>query len=151
MEKVSVCGGDGCWLWTASLDSKGYAQISMNGRPTRASRVSYQLFKGPIPDGLDVLHTCDNPVCVRPCHLWTGTKKDNSQDMVRKGRHGMHVHPERCLRGSAVKNAKLNENKVGTIRLLLARNWPQRVVATFLGVSQATVNNVNTNKFWKHV
>lgn len=81
---------DGCWDWKASKFRSGYARFAMPP-PTRhsvvAHRVSYELYKGPIPDGLLVCHTCDNPACTNPDHLFLGTHSDNVQDMLRKGRN----------------------------------------------------------------
>jgi hypothetical protein len=85
-EKVEK--SDGCWLWTGSVTkSGGYGQLSVNGKPVRAHRFIYELLHGPIPVGMRVCHTCDNPPCVRPDHLFLGTPKDNTHDMIRKGRN----------------------------------------------------------------
>ena len=78
-----------CWLWTGSVDDYGYASMTVNYKHKKASRISHELFVGPIPDGLSVLHHCDNPLCVRPIHLWLGTQLDNNQDREKKGR-GAH-------------------------------------------------------------
>lgn len=75
--KISPEPNSGCWLWTASLDGKGYGQISMNGRPRRAHRVVYEAERGPIPAGLDLDHKCRNPVCVNPDHLEPVTRAVN--------------------------------------------------------------------------
>lgn len=80
---------DGCWLWTGSIDAYGYGQINSGGkrgRPLKAHRVSYALLVGPVADNRCVLHRCDNRRCVRPDHLWVGTRPENSRDMVAKGR-----------------------------------------------------------------
>ena len=77
-----------CWDWTAALNNIGYGMFRWASNKMRtAHRASYELHNGPIPEGLVVCHTCDNPKCVNPKHLWTGTLKDNAQDMVAKGRN----------------------------------------------------------------
>lgn len=96
---------DGCWLWTGAPLSSGYGRIRVGGKTLRAHRVSYALYVGEIPDGLCVLHACDVRLCVRPDHLWIGTRADNVADMINKGRgatgdkSGAHTHPERLARG----------------------------------------------------
>ncbi len=79
-----------CWLWTASLASKGYGAFGMNGRWVFAHRYSWVLKNGAIPEGLLVLHSCDTPACVNPDHLFLGTGSDNMKDMARKAR-GYHI------------------------------------------------------------
>jgi hypothetical protein len=77
---------DTCWVWTASVNGKGYGSFGYGGRVQLAHRVSWQMHCGPIPPGLCVCHACDNPSCVRPDHLFLGTIKDNNRDRDRKGR-----------------------------------------------------------------
>lgn len=83
----------GCWIWNASVDKDGYGYfhtktVTRGAKMQRAHRVSYQMYKGSIPKGKVVCHTCDTPSCVNPHHLFVGTHKENMQDMVNKKRHG---------------------------------------------------------------
>lgn len=92
----------GCWLWNSAMTTRGYGQFYTyeNGRdkPTRhqANRLAWELFRGPIPEGLFVCHTCDVRHCVNPEHLFLGTPKDNTQDMLKKSR-GVQCKPKLTL------------------------------------------------------
>lgn len=80
---------EGCWFWTGAQQAKGYGLINRGegrGKNVLAHRLSWVLAYGPIPEGMSVLHTCDNRSCVRPDHLWLGTPLDNTRDMMRKRR-----------------------------------------------------------------
>lgn len=108
-EKVDKSGE--CWLWTRACDPEGYGRFNCGpGQGTQlAPRVAYELTFGPIPEGLDVLHTCDNPPCVRPVHLFLGTQAVNMADMVAKDRRN-DAHGERAA------TAKLTSSQVQAIR-----------------------------------
>ena len=95
-EGLGPCGD--CWEWTAGLDGKGYGAFAVKGRMVQAHKYSYSLFKGSIPDGLFVLHSCDNRKCVNPKHLSLGTNADNVHDMLSKGRQN-HQLVKVCPKG----------------------------------------------------
>lgn len=84
----------GCWLWIGSLSTSGYGRMTIGQRQIQAHRFSFEAHNGNIPDGLEVLHKCDNPMCVNPDHLRAGTHKDNMRDMYAKGRGGKKLTPE---------------------------------------------------------
>src|SRR4030043_361681 len=77
---------DDCWIWTAYCNKKEYGCFKFQDKSELAHRVSWIIHNGPIPNGLHVLHKCDNPPCVRPDHLFLGTDKDNANDRISKGR-----------------------------------------------------------------
>lgn len=103
----------GCWEWKRATNNIGYGMFRWaTGIMRTAHRVSYELFKGPIPKGLVVCHTCDNPKCVNPDHLWLGTMKDNHTDMVNKGRYngrpkGFKTPLKTCKHCGAVRPANI--------------------------------------------
>lgn len=85
--KVDQSGGRyACWPWTGSKKEKGYGQSYFMGTVMRSHRIAYELAIGPVPDGLMLCHFCDNPACCNPWHLAPGTAKDNTRDMIHKGR-----------------------------------------------------------------
>ena len=92
----------GCWIWEGTRERKGYGRLGRGHSSGQllAHRASYELFVGPIPDGMMVLHRCDIPSCVNPEHLFIGTAADNARDEVAKGRNP-NTKKTHCLRGHA--------------------------------------------------
>lgn len=138
--KVRV--GDGCWEWTAAFRSSGYGAFGFRGRTQVASRVAWMLTESAIPEGLDVLHTCDNPKCVRPSHLFLGTPVDNAEDSRAKGRMAL---------GQKSGRAKLNEQQALAIRELVASGERQSVLARRYGVGQDQISRIASGKRWAHL
>jgi hypothetical protein len=145
---------DTCWLWQGVILSQGYGQFYLNKTTYRAHRFSYLLHHGEIPDGLVVMHSCDNRACVNPAHLSLGTPADNSKDMANKGRaakgdeHGTHLHPESVWRGEKVHGSILKESQVKEIR---ERRKPRKQLAQQFGVSLSTIKAILARRLWKHV
>ena len=113
--------------------------MSIKGVHTYMHRFSYELHFGSVPEGLFVLHHCDNPSCVRPDHLFLGTNQDNMADKVLKGRHP---------RGNQVYNAKLNPDAVRDIQTSGLSNG---VLAKKYNVSPSAVREVRIGRNWKHI
>lgn len=137
-----------CWDWCGPRMNAGYGVIRYNAGRVRflAHRVSYQIFVGVIPENLNVLHSCDRPVCVQPGHLRVGGQVDNVRDAMDRGRWDP-AHPNHA-RGESHGLAKLTEDQVRFIR---ARVFTQRELASLLGISRSTVRQVQSGRTWRHV
>lgn len=146
-EKVDKSGD--CWVWTASSrNNQGYGLINTGGHdgPVRlAHRVAYELTSGPIPEGMEVCHRCDNPLCCRPDHLLLGTHAENMRDMGDKGRAAtatLDLHRPR-FRGVAHGQAKLSGEQVREIRTRYAAGGVRQTdLAREYGVTQMAISRV---------
>lgn len=139
----------GCWNWQGSTRG-GYGRLTIGSRSSgtrrtiSAHRLSHETFTGPIPDGLEVCHTCDNRRCVNPAHLFAGTRQENVDDREAKGR-GVYV------RGSDVGTSKLTEADVVSARLLRISGWIFRSIAERFGVDKRTIMRAIKGRQWAHV
>lgn len=145
--KVTIGLADECWPWIGAIIPKsGYGNFTIKeGLQESSHRIAFRLSNGGIPNGLHVCHTCDNPPCCNPKHLFCGTAKDNSVDMHSKGR--WHNEP---ARGEDQGLAVLTEGDVRNIRARLSAETG-RSLATEFGVSESTVSQIRRNVTWCHV
>lgn len=138
-----------CWLWTATKNRKGYGQFGVRRgskwKIEYAHRVAYEMFVGKIPKGLLVLHNCDNPTCVNPKHLWTGTNYDNCKDRIKKGRSA-------DTRGEKNGRAIVNAKDVIKIRnLYKTNNHSQTEIGKMFGLKKSMVGRIVNKQAWKHI
>ncbi len=133
----------GCWEWTGSSDVHGYGRLNIGNKPMLAHRTSWEVFRGLIPDGMYVLHRCDNPRCIRPEHLFLGDQQMNMDDKAAKKRHRYGVS-----RGIDHGCSKLTDEQVREIR---ASTGPSRITAEKYGISGRQVRDIRTLKSWKHL
>jgi hypothetical protein len=139
--KVSKRGPDECWPWTAFISPDGYGKFNYPGCQL-AHRFSYELENGPIPDGLQVLHRCDNRPCVNPRHLFLGTLEINMEDRNEKGRQA---------RGSSHASAILSEADIPVIRSALCAGAKSAHLAASFNVDPATIRDIKSGRTWRHV
>lgn len=131
-----------CWIWIASRNGQGYGNFKINGQSEKAHRVAYKLVYGEIPGNLYVLHTCDNPSCCNPLHLFLGSQADNVQDMCVKGRKA---------KGERSGRTKLKERDVKKIRFLVKNGMTQTGVGRMFGVRPNTIHGIINRRTWKHI
>lgn len=136
----------GCWLWTGYIPDlkKPYGTLWNDGQARRAHRISFELFKGPIPVGQVVCHHCDNPACVNPDHLFVGTMSDNMKDCAAKGRLATQINPGISAKRLTTEDAlDIRENYREGHPV-----WGCNVMARRYGVSPAMVSRIVNNKAW---
>ncbi len=153
-----------CWLWMAYLDVKGYGRLSVATYPNGVYKAKlayshilvWEEVKGAVPTGLCVLHKCDNPACVRPDHLFLGTRKDNNKDRHAKGRY------DTCPKGEDNYKHKLTSDQVLEIRRICQPAKPGNThmgapknsytdLARWYGVNYGTIRLIVLRKNWKHI
>lgn len=148
MERVDCSLGHGpdgdCWMWIGHRGGGGRGYLSDGTgrkRKRRVSQLAYEFFVGPRADGHYVCHSCDNPPCVNPAHLFLGTHVENMADRDAKSRQA---------KGERIGTAKLAENDVRWIRFLIAQGLStQRRIASAFGVSETTVSMIKNGHHWR--
>ena len=165
-KKVGPPDRNGCRNYTGCLGSKNYGHIGRNGRIEKAHRIAWELANGRSPVDFLVCHSCDNPTCCNPDHLFLGTDADNMRDMARKGRDGFSKHPHvyghlfhnRFRRGHSVSigerhsQAKLTNEQVLAIRRRYAGgDCSQTDLAREYGLTQSHVGDIVRGELWTHL
>jgi len=154
----------GCWPWLLSKDDHGYGRVLYQRKGWKAHRLAWFLTYGRVPP-LFVCHACDNPVCCRPEHLFSGTQKDNMADSARKGRHPRNkthylpsgdkhhsrLRPEVVARGERNGSAVLTEDNIKAIRQKRSAGATLMALAREFRVAKGTIIFITTNKTWRHV
>ena len=142
--KVDCSGGpDACWPWLAGKFPQGYGSFSVDNTDVGAHVFAYKTGNVPVPEGMEVCHTCDSRTCCNPGHLFVGTAADNAADKVAKGRH-----PQ----GTMKSNAKLTEAEVTLIKREYAEGTDSsRVLAARFGVSHTVIKRIVSGQAWPHV
>ncbi len=128
----------GCIEWEKARYANGYGKVGIGGKTKYAHRVAYELEYGPIPDGMCVMHSCDNPPCINPDHLSVGTHADNVRDKTEKGRTPF---------GDVHSGAKLTTTQAKAIH---ADPRPHSVIAEEYRVSRSAVSNLKAGRSWVH-
>lgn len=132
-----------CWVWTGYVNRTGYGTVSFRGRQVLAHRLSYYAYKGSLPTGAVVRHSCDNPGCIRPAHLHTGSHAENSADMVDRGRQAF---------GSRNGMSKLTEADVLELkRRYAAGKGSQSALGAEFGVTQSAVSMIVSGQRWGYL
>lgn len=135
---------EGCWSWSGNKDQDGYGLLSFSGKTLKAHRVSWQIHKGKIPPNIFVLHSCDNPICSNPDHLFLGTARDNLIDMIKKGRRV-------AAKGEKHSRAKLKNENVMEIRSLLKQGYSFGKLGKKFNVDRTAIRNIKNGKSWSHL
>lgn len=137
---------NGCLEWQGATDGK-YGLVQLH-KLVRTHRTMWEYHNGPIPPGMLICHKCDNPICMEITHLFMGTAQDNTDDMMRKGRHGCGRGERPSVTGSKHPRAKLNEEQIIAIRNDTRFAWQ---IAKDYNVSRSTISHVKNNYHWTHV
>lgn len=139
---VNVYGADDCWPWKLSLGHNGYGQpgtAEQRKIASTAHRVAYILANGPVPAGMKVCHSCDNPVCCNPKHLWAGTNKENMEDCSNKGR---------TRKGGKNGFSRLTDEQAAEVRN--SRGILQKDLAIKYRVSLSTISRIVRGVHYQH-
>lgn len=157
MSKVAVTND--CWIWNGCRNNKGYGGFYLNGKRTLAHW--FLLDEKPDPkNGKIACHSCDNPACVNPDHIFIGSYSDNMKDMIQKGRHRPEVRRKRCeemrnrrrsFAGSSNPFSIFTEEQALIIKSCPGVRGYRRKLAKAFGVSETSIKEVRSKRAWKHL
>lgn len=140
LAKASKDEKTGCLNWTASRQNNGYGQFHLNGAMRLAHRISFELHHGAVPEGMFVLHKCDNRICINPDHLFVGTQAENLADMVAKGRQA---------NGISNGHTRLRDQDVIAIRRSVGVS--QADLARSFGTTSTHIRRIRSGENWSHL
>lgn len=142
-ERIQV-NENGCWIWQCAKSPAGYGYtgVTTQFKTNKAHRLSYSVFKGPIPKGKLIRHTCDVPSCINPDHLLVGTDADNSKDKWSRGRGAI---------GSMIGASKLTDSDVIEIRSKSSNGVLGKDLAIAYAVSTCCISDIINRKSWRHI
>lgn len=158
--KVAIRCNSQCWIWESYRNRAGYGVFGFRRKSRLAPRIAFLDRNGSVPKNLCVLHTCDNPACVNPKHLWLGTRRDNNLDCRKKGRqvclsgenHPRKLRPELFPIGEKAGCAKLKTRQVIKIRKTYVRGKiSQQKLADRYGVSRGLIGHIVRGRSWRHL
>lgn len=141
-DRIEMVPESGCWIWTGTVNPKGYGYLRLNGVGTFAHRLSWQLHRGEVPADLCVCHKCDVPSCCNPNHLFLGTRGDNNHDTKKKGR---------SVIGERNGCAKLTAADVHVIRTRRANGEGLQRIADDFGIGNMQVSRIARFQRWQHL
>lgn len=153
LDRVEIIPESGCWIFMGAMNESGYGIVGLGARGGgvgRVHRVTYRHFTGEIPAGMFVCHRCDVRACCNPHHLFLGTAKDNTDDMLQKNRGSKPPRNEH-ERGERRYNAKLTESDVVVMRRQYDEGSSIYRIAKDYGLCQAVASRIVKRKSWRHV
>lgn len=139
LSRIKIDKTTKCWVWGGSLGSRNRARIIINGKNRLASRVSYEVFVGPLKKGDCVCHKCDNPACINPLHFFVGDMIDNINDMMKKNRMSQN------------STVKISADDVIEIRKMLDHGVPSTVICEIFNLTRSRVSAIKLRATWRHI